>query len=69
MEILHLDGIAADRFRDIGLPGAGPRALQHTEALRVRSHDRGAHRPNGSADLRGRHRPIAEISHDVGGAD
>ncbi len=68
IEILHLmESLGIDAV-NIGLPGAGPRALAHTEAL---AHEIATHRmkikPNCAArTLEADIRPIAEISQRVG---
>src|SRR6266403_4422374 len=68
IEILHLmESLQIDSV-NIGLPGAGPRALQHTEALarEIASH-RMRIKPNCAArTIEADIRPIAEISQRVG---
>src|ERR1700674_1021747 len=68
IEILHLmESLGIDSL-NIGLPGAGPRALQHTEALarEIATH-RMKIRPNAAArTVEADIRPIAEISQRVG---
>jgi 2-isopropylmalate synthase len=68
IEILHLmESLQIDSV-NIGLPGAGPRALQHTEALaREIATNRMRIRPNCAArTIEADIRPIAEISQRVG---
>jgi isopropylmalate/homocitrate/citramalate synthase len=68
IEILHLmESLQIDSV-NIGLPGAGPRALQHTEALaREIATNRMRIRPNCAArTVEADIRPIAEISQRVG---
>jgi isopropylmalate/homocitrate/citramalate synthase len=68
IEILHLmESLQIDSV-NIGLPGAGPRALQHTEALaREIATTRMRIKPNCAArTIEADIRPIAEISHRVG---
>src|SRR5258706_13490929 len=68
IEILHLmESLQIDSV-NIGLPGAGPRALQHTEALaREIAANRMRIRPNCAArTIEADIRPIAEISQRVG---
>jgi isopropylmalate/homocitrate/citramalate synthase len=68
IEILHLmESLQIDSV-NIGLPGAGPRALQHTEALaREIAENRMLIRPNCAArTIEADIRPIAEISQRVG---
>ena len=68
IEILHLmESLQVDSV-NIGLPGAGPRALQHTEALaREIATNRMRIRPNCAArTMEADIRPIAEISQRVG---
>src|SRR6202166_209054 len=68
IEILHLmESLQIDSV-NLGLPGAGPRALQHTEALaREIATNRMRIRPNCAArTIEADIRPIAEISQRVG---
>ena len=68
IEILHLmEALGIDSL-DIGLPGAGPRAVEHTEALaREIVSKRMKIRPNCAArTVEADIRPIAEISERVG---
>jgi isopropylmalate/homocitrate/citramalate synthase len=68
IEILHLmESLQIDSV-NIGLPGAGPRALQHTEALaREIATNRMRIKPNCAArTIEADIRPIAEISQRVG---
>jgi len=68
IEILHLmESLGIDSL-NIGLPGAGPRAAEHTEALaREIAANRMKIRPNAAArTIEADIRPIAEISHRVG---
>src|SRR6202790_5155954 len=68
IEILHLmESLQIDSV-NIGLPGAGPRALQHTEALaREIATKRMRIKPNCAArTIEADIRPIAEISQRVG---
>jgi isopropylmalate/homocitrate/citramalate synthase len=68
IEILHLmESLGIDSV-NIGLPGAGPRAAQHVEALaREIATNRMRIRPNCAArTVEADIRPIAEISHRVG---
>ena len=68
IEILHLmESLQIDSV-NIGLPGAGPRALQHTEALaREIAANRMRIRPNCAArTIEADIRPIAEVSQRVG---
>lgn len=68
IEILHLmEALGIDSV-NIGLPGAGPRAVQHTEALaREIATNRMRIRPNCAArTVEADIRPIAEISQRVG---
>src|SRR5258708_32522666 len=68
IEILHLmEGLGIDSV-NIGLPGAGPRAVAHTEALaREIASNRMKIRPNAAArTVEADIRPIAEISQRVG---
>ena len=68
IEILHLmEALGLDAV-NIGLPGAGPRAVEHTEALaREIATNRMRIRPNCAArTLENDIRPIAEISQRVG---
>src|SRR5580692_9449436 len=68
IEILHLmEAVGIDAV-NIGLPGAGPRALQHTELLaREIASNRMRIKPNCAArTLEADIRPIAEISQRVG---
>jgi len=68
IEILHLmEALGIDSL-NIGLPGAGPRAVAHTEALaREIASNRMKIRPNAAArTVEADIRPIAEISQRVG---
>ena len=68
IEILHLmEALGIDSL-NIGLPGAGPRAVAHTEALaREIATNRMKIRPNAAArTVEADIRPIAEISQRVG---
>jgi len=68
IEILHLmESLQIDSV-NIGLPGAGPRAMQHVEALaREIANNRMRIRPNCAArTMEADIRPIAEISQRVG---
>jgi len=68
IEILHLmESLGIDSL-NIGLPGAGPRAVAHTEALaREIASNRMKIRPNAAArTVEADIRPIAEISQRVG---
>jgi 2-isopropylmalate synthase len=68
IEILHLmESLGIDSL-NIGLPGAGPRAAEHTEALaREIATNRMKIRPNAAArTVEADIRPIAEISQRVG---
>src|SRR6267143_6828952 len=68
IEILHLmESLGIDSL-NIGLPGAGPRAVEHTEALaREIATNRMRIRPNCAArTIEADIRPIAEISQRVG---
>src|SRR5258708_37943750 len=68
IEILHLvESLGIDSL-NIGLPGAGPRAVAHTEALaREIATNRMKIRPNAAArTVEADIRPIAEISQRVG---
>jgi len=68
IEILHLmESLGIDSL-NIGLPGAGPRAVEHTEALaREIATNRMKIRPNAAArTVEADIRPIAEISQRVG---
>src|SRR5262244_2916252 len=68
IEILHLmESMGIDSL-NIGLPGAGPRAYEHTEALaREIATNRMKIRPNAAArTVEADIRPIAEISQRVG---
>ena len=68
IEILHLmESLGIDSL-NIGLPGAGPRAAAHTEALaREIAANRMKIRPNAAArTVEADIRPIAEISQRVG---
>src|SRR5215472_7064907 len=68
IEILHLmESLGIDSV-NIGLPGAGPRAVEHTEALaREIANNRMKIRPNAAArTVEADIRPIAEISQRVG---
>src|SRR6202163_1962559 len=68
IEILHLmESLGIDSL-NIGLPGAGPRAAAHTEALaREIATNRMKIRPNAAArTVEADIRPIAEISQRVG---
>jgi 2-isopropylmalate synthase len=68
IEILHLmESLGIDSV-NIGLPGAGPRAVEHVEALaREIANDRMRIRPNCAArTVEADIRPIAEISQRVG---
>jgi isopropylmalate/homocitrate/citramalate synthase len=68
IEILHLmESLGIDSL-NIGLPGAGPRAVEHTEALaREIARNRMKIRPNAAArTVEADIRPIAEISQRVG---
>src|SRR5467141_1656372 len=68
IEILHLmESLGIDSL-NIGLPGAGPRAVAHTEALaREIANNRMKIRPNAAArTVEADIRPIAEISQRVG---
>jgi 2-isopropylmalate synthase len=68
IELLHLmESLGIDSL-NIGLPGAGPRAIQHTEALaREIATNRMKIHPNAAArTLEADIRPIAEISQRVG---
>src|SRR5258708_11100012 len=68
IEILHLmESLGIDSL-NIGLPGAGPRAVAHTEALaREIATNRMKIRPNAAArTVEADIRPIAEISHRAG---
>ena len=68
IEILHLiESLGIDSL-NIGLPGAGPRAFEHTEALaREIASNRMKIRPNAAArTVEADIRPIAEISQRVG---
>src|SRR5258708_12382353 len=68
IEILHLmESLGIDSL-NIGLPGAGPRAVAHTEALaREIANNRMKIRPNCAArTVENDIRPIAEISQRVG---
>src|ERR1700738_2920944 len=67
-ELLHLmESLGIDSL-NIGLPGAGPRAVEHTEALaREIATNRMRIRPNAAAHtVEADIRPIAEISQRVG---
>jgi 2-isopropylmalate synthase len=68
IEILHLMESLGIESADIGLPGAGPRALAHTEALaREIAANRMKIRPNCAArTVEADIRPIVEISQRVG---
>src|ERR1700732_4596665 len=68
IEILHLMESLGIDSRNIGLPGAGPRAVAHTEALaREIATNRMKIRPNAAArTVEADIRPIAEISQRVG---
>src|ERR1700732_1130401 len=68
IEILHLMESLGIDSRNIGLPGAGPRAVAHTEALaREIATNRMKIRPNAAArTVEADIRPIAEISERVG---
>src|SRR6267142_711733 len=68
IEILHLmESLGIDSL-NIGLPGAGPRAVEHTEALaREIATNRMKIRPNAAArTVEADIRPIAEISQRIG---
>lgn len=68
IRILHLMELLGIESANIGLPGAGPRALQHTELLarEIATH-RMKIRPNAAARTHENDiRPIAEISQRVG---
>jgi isopropylmalate/homocitrate/citramalate synthase len=68
IELLHLmEALGIDSL-NIGLPGAGPRAVEHTEALaREIATNRMKIRPNAAArTVEADIRPIAEISQRVG---
>jgi len=68
IELLHLmESLGIDSL-NIGLPGAGPRAVEHTEALaREIATNRMKIRPNAAArTVEADIRPIAEISERVG---
>ena len=68
IEVLHLmESLGIDSL-NIGLPGAGPRAVEHTEALaREIATNRMKIRPNAAArTVEADIRPIAEISQRVG---
>jgi isopropylmalate/homocitrate/citramalate synthase len=68
IELLHLmESLGIDSL-NIGLPGAGPRAVEHTEALaREIASNRMKIRPNAAArTVEADIRPIAEISQRVG---
>ena len=68
IELLHLmESLGIDSL-NIGLPGAGPRAVEHTEALaREIATNRMKIRPNAAArTVEADIRPIAEISQRVG---
>ena len=68
IELLHLmESLGIDSL-NIGLPGAGPRAVEHTEALaREIATNRMRIRPNAAArTVEADIRPIAEISQRVG---
>jgi isopropylmalate/homocitrate/citramalate synthase len=68
IELLHLmESLSIDSL-NIGLPGAGPRAVEHTEALaREIVNQRMKIRPNCAArTIEADIRPIAEISQRVG---
>jgi len=68
IEILHLMESLGIESLNIGLPGAGPRAVEHTEALaREIATNRMKIRPNAAArTVEADIRPIAEISQRVG---
>jgi 2-isopropylmalate synthase len=68
IEILHLMEALGIESLNIGLPGAGPRAVAHTEALaREIASNRMKIRPNAAArTVEADIRPIAEISQRVG---
>ena len=68
IEILHLMESLGIESLNIGLPGAGPRAVEHTEALaREIANNRMKIRPNCAArTVEADIRPIAEISQRVG---
>src|ERR1700753_4285838 len=68
IEILHLMESLGIESLNIGLPGAGPRAVEHTEALaREIATNRMKIRPNCAARaVEADIRPIAEISQRVG---
>src|SRR5580704_10611873 len=68
IEILHLMESLGIESVNIGLPGAGPRAIEHTEALaREIATNRMKIRPNCAArTVEADIRPIAEISQRVG---
>jgi isopropylmalate/homocitrate/citramalate synthase len=68
IEILHLMESLGIESLNIGLPGAGPRAVEHTEALaREIATNRMKIRPNCAArTVEADIRPIAEISQRVG---
>src|SRR5579863_176821 len=68
IEILHLMESLGIESLNIGLPGAGPRAIEHTEALaREIATNRMRIRPNAAArTVEADIRPIAEISQRVG---
>jgi 2-isopropylmalate synthase len=68
IEILHLMESLGIESLNIGLPGAGPRAVEHTEALaREIASNRMKIRPNCAArTVEADIRPIAEISQRVG---
>jgi 2-isopropylmalate synthase len=68
IEILHLMEALGIESLNIGLPGAGPRAVAHTEALaREIATNRMKIRPNAAArTVEADIRPIAEISQRVG---
>src|SRR6267378_1818166 len=68
IEILHLMESLGIESLNIGLPGAGPRAVAHTEALaREIATNRMKIRPNAAArTVEADIRPIAEISQRVG---
>src|ERR1700743_97258 len=68
IEILHLMESLGIESLNIGLPGAGPRAVEHTEALaREIATNRMKIRPNCAArTVEADIRPIVEISQSVG---
>src|SRR6202007_3050248 len=68
IEILHLMESLGIESLNIGLPGAGPRAVEHTETLaREIATNRMKIRPNCAArTVEADIRPIAEISQRVG---